>query len=423
MAHLITMPAVVADAEDAVVASWLVSVGDDVTQGQPIAEVETEKAMVEMESTGTGTLSRIFAETGSVVAVGAPVAGLLEPGEEGSAIDQLLAEAGVGQGREEVAPEPGAQPQPPPASPTTESPEADASGDSTLRVFASPIARKKAKEAGIVFEHLAGSGPNGRIIRADVEAAIANQESADQPALPSPATPATSLEHEYREEKASPMRKAIARRLTESKSTVPHFYLSVDIVMDQLLQIRSNINAQLEETGLRLTVNDLLVKALSTALLEVTEANASWHDGIIRYYETVDIAVAVATDAGLITPVVEDVDQRSLSSITGAMDDIKQRSAVGKIRQDELEGGTFTLSNLGMFGTREFSAIINPPQAGIIATGATEERVVAVQGKPEVAQMMTATLSADHRVVDGAVGARLMQSFKRGIENPLRLLV
>lgn len=421
MAHLITMPAVVADAEDAVVASWLVSVGDTITQGQPIAEVETEKAMVEMESTGTGTLSRIVAETGAVVAVGAPIAGLLEPGEDESAIDQLLAEAGVGQGAAEVAPEPAAQPQQ--ASPSPEQSGVATSDGSTLRVFASPIARKKAKEAGIAFEYLTGSGPNGRIIRADVEAAIANQAPVEQPETQATVHPDVSTEQKYREEKASPMRKAIARRLTESKTTVPHFYLSVDIAMDQLLQTRSQVNAQLEETGLRLTVNDLLVKALSTALLEVTEANATWHEDTVRYYETVDIAVAVATDGGLITPVIEGVDQRSLSSITAVMNDIKERSTAGKIRQDELEGGTFTLSNLGMFGTREFSAIINPPHAGIIATGATEERVVAVDGKPDVARMMTATLSADHRVVDGAVGARLMQSFKRVIENPLRLLV
>ncbi|GAA2044431.1 pyruvate dehydrogenase complex dihydrolipoamide acetyltransferase [Yaniella flava] len=423
MAHLITMPAVVADAEDAVVASWLVSVGNAIKQGQPIAEVETEKATVEMESTGTGTLSRIVAETGAVVAVGAPIAGLLEPGEDESAIDQLMAEADVGHGTSEVAREPAAQPQASQASPTPEQAGADTSDSSTRRVFASPIARKKAKEAGIAFEHLTGSGPNGRIIRADVEAAIANQAPVEQPQMQATVQLDVSTEQKYRAEKASPMRKAIARRLTESKTTVPHFYLAVDIAMDQLLQTRSKVNDQLEETGLRLTVNDLLVKALSTALLEVTEANATWHEDTIRYYETVDIAVAVATDGGLITPVVEGVDQRSLSSITAAMNDIKERSAAGKIRQDELEGGTFTLSNLGMFGTREFSAIINPPHAGIIATGATEERVVAVDGKPEVARMMTATLSADHRVVDGAVGARLMQSFKRVIENPLRLLV
>src|SRR5699024_7641 len=253
MAHLITMPAVVADAEDAVVASWLVNVGDAITQGQPIAEVETEKAMVEMESTGTGTLSRIVAETGAVVAVGAPIAGLLEPGEDESAIDQLLAEADGSQGTAEVAPEPAAQPQAQQASPSPEQSGADTSDGSTLRVFASPIARKKAKEAGIAFEHLTGSGPNGRIIRPHVEAAIANHVPVEQPQTQATVQPDVSEEQKCRDEHASPLREAIARRLTESKPTVPHFHHSVDIAMDQLLQPRPQVNAQLEETGLRLT--------------------------------------------------------------------------------------------------------------------------------------------------------------------------
>ena len=420
MAHLITMPAVVADAEDAILASWLVSVGDEIAQGQPIAEVETEKAMVEMESTGTGTLRRVVAETGAVVAVGAPIAALSEPGDDSAAVDQLLAEAG-----RKSASAAASTPDQPQKVASAEAPEIKRPErrEEKTRVFASPIARKMAKEAGIGFAELTGSGPNGRIIRADVEAAMSRQHTADQPTGVSPSNVASVESTRYREEKASPMRKAIARRLSESKATVPHFYLSVDVVMDRLLQTRADINAQLETTGLRLTLNDLLVKALSVALEEVSEANATWHDEGVRYYHSVDIAVAVATDGGLITPVISGVEQRSLSSISEAMNDIKERSAAGKIRQDELEGGAFTLSNLGMFGTREFSAIINPPHAGIIATGATEERVVAIDGRPEVAKMMTATLSADHRVVDGAVGARLMQSFKHIVENPLRLLV
>lgn len=422
MAHLITMPAVVADAEDAVLASWLVSIGDEVTQGQPLAEVETEKAMVELESTGSGAVARLLVDPGATVAVGTPVAGLLAAGEEDSAIDQLLADTGAHHDAAEPAPtsaELTTTPQPAPALDdelTTPEP-------SHARVFVSPIARKRAKQAGINLQELVGSGPNGRIIRTDVEAAIAAQETGPRSEA-TPGAPAPTAEPtKYREEKAAPMRKAIARRLSESKSTVPHFYLSVDVFMDQLLQMRADINTQLESTGLRLTVNDLLIKALAVSLQEVPEANATWHDDVIRYYNTVDIAVAVATDGGLLTPVVSGVEHRSLSSIAEGMHDIKVRSASGKIRQNELEGGTFTLSNLGMFGTREFSAIINPPHAGIIAVGTTEERVVALDSKPEVARVMTATLSADHRVVDGAVGARLMQTFKDVIEKPLRLLI
>lgn len=422
MAHLITMPAVVADAEDAVLASWLVNVGDEVTQGQPLAEVETEKAMVELESTGSGTVERLLVDTGATVAVGTPVAGLLAAGEEDSAIDQLLADTGTNHDAAEPAPTSAEATTTPESAPALDG-ESTTPEPSHARVFVSPIARKKAKQAGVNLQELVGSGPNGRIIRTDVEAAITAQgtvpRSEAKPDAPAPTTESTK----YREEKAAPMRKAIARRLSESKSTVPHFYLSVDVFMDQLLQKRADINAQLESTGLRLTVNDLLIKALAVALQEVPEANATWHDDVIRYYNTVDIAVAVATDGGLLTPVVSGVEHRSLSSIAEGMHDIKVRSANGKIRQNELEGGTFTLSNLGMFGTREFSAIINPPHAGIIAVGTTEERVVALDSKPEVARVMTSTLSADHRVVDGAVGARLMQTFKDVIEKPLRLLI
>ncbi|WP_129658108.1 dihydrolipoamide acetyltransferase family protein [Rothia halotolerans] len=452
MAELITMPAIVADATEAVLASWMVSAGDEIHRGDPIAEVETEKATVELTSEADGVVDRFLVEPGASVEVGAPVAAVRAAGEDADAVERLLASAGGDRG---PAGETGAE-APTPSDATENAPgESERSGEGGdspssgeaaqrsspsagrdhARVFSSPLARRIARENQLDIASLPGSGPSGRILRKDVERALAARQ--EEAAVPAPAEPGSptpepaSAERPaadapapgYRDEPLTGMRRAIARRLTESKTTAPHFYLSVDVQMDALLATRRQINAALEGTGGRATVNDMILKALGAALTAVPRANATWEGDAIRYYESVDLAMAIATEGGLLTPVVRDVAGQGLGALSRATADLKDRAARGRIRQHELEGGTFSVSNLGMYGTREFSAIINPPHAGIIACGASEQRAVVRDGELAAATMMTATLSADHRVVDGALAAELMRSFKHTLENPLAVLL
>ncbi|TWD47081.1 pyruvate dehydrogenase E2 component (dihydrolipoamide acetyltransferase) [Arthrobacter sp. AG367] len=438
MATIITMPAVVADATEAALQDWLVAVGDTIATGQPIAEIETEKATVEMQSEAAGTVGRLLIEPGTSVSVGEPIAVLVEAGEDEASIDEQIATAGgVSSAANVPVPEDTEAPTThrdtrSTASDSTEAQSEPAEGTKT-RIFGSPLARKLAKDLGIELSVLNGSGPNGRILRADVESAFevqaAKAEStpvAGKPeAMPSSVKPQSSptVQESFTDAPLSGMRKAIARRLTESKTTVPHFYVSIDVEMEALLDLRKRINADMSASGQKVTVNDLILKALAGALIDVPDANASWQGTSIRRYSTVDVSVAIATGDGLLTPVVRGLENLSISSLGRVMGDFKERAASGRIRQQELEGGSFSLTNLGMFGTREFSAILNPPQAGILAVGAAEQRPVVREGQLAVGTVMTCTLSADHRVIDGAVAAQLLASFKRRIENPLNILL
>lgn len=448
MAYVITIPAIVADAEDAGLASWAISVGDEVTSGQHLADIETEKATVELNAEDSGTVARLLIEPGAVVEVGAPIAVLSQAGDDDGAVEAALAKAGVasddaGSAEADDAEEAGSADDAGAGSTDTAANsgggEENSSADSAEkgsgeRLFASPLARRLAKEKGLDLNGIEGSGPSGRITRRDVEAAAeaapadASQgavqaSSGSETATSGAAAEDNSAEENWTEEAASPMRKAIARRLTQSVNEIPHFYLTGDVQVDKLLAFRKEVNAAREESEGKITVNDFILLAIGRALAEMPEANSTWHDGTIRRHKTADVAVAIATEKGLLTPVITDVGSRTLGSVSAAAADFKNRAAEGKIRQHELEGGSFSVSNLGMFGTREFSAIINPPHAGILAVGAAEQRSVVRDGELTVATMMTITMSADHRVLDGAVAAQFLNKVKNHLENPLSLIV
>ncbi|MDQ4490797.1 dihydrolipoamide acetyltransferase family protein [Sinomonas sp. ASV486] len=428
MATIITMPAVVADATEAALQDWLVAVGDTIAVGQPIAEIETEKATVELEAEATGTVGRLLIDPGTSVEVGEPIAVLVQAGEDEATIDREIAAAGHAVLTAAGQPVPHDTEAPAPDHVPAEAPNVEVAEPQVAgRVFSSPLARKLAKDMGVTIADLTGSGPDGRILRRDVETAA--QRIAAQPAAPQEPVAAKESEEPraategYEDKPLSGMRRAIARRLTESKTKVPHFYASADVTMDALLDLRTQVNASLAAAGQKATVNDLILKALAGALVDVPAANVAWQGDRIRYFRSVDISVAIATDDGLLTPVVRNLENMSIGSVCRATSDYKQRADAGKIRQQELEGGSFSLTNLGMYGTREFSAILNPPQAGILAVGAAEPRPVVTNGELTIATVMTCTLSADHRAIDGAVAAQLLAAFKRRIENPMSILL
>ena len=456
MADVMTMPAVLADSTEAELQSWLVSVGDAVTKGQAIAEIETEKATVELESDFEGTIAKFTAEAGTSVEVGAPVVVIAASGDTDEDVARALAASGAATGAAETsAPEASAAEVKPSEADTSSSAAPAASAEpgagsvaagSTAggRIFASPLARKIAGRRGLDLHGIEGSGPNGRIIRSDVDraaeagtaaatsmasapaSAAGTTASANDEAAPTMATAGTTSANEaqgYVDEPVTGMRKTIAARLSESKSTVPHFYLSMDVYVDDLLRLRRSLNEQLEGTGTKISVNDLILKSLGNALAAVPEANATWNGDSIRRFESVDVGVAIAIDNGLVTPVVTNVAGRTITATSSAVSDLRSRAEGKKLRQNELEGGTFALTNLGMYAVREFSAIINPPHAGILAVGAAEQRAVVIDGELSAATVMTCTLSADHRVLDGAVAARLLSEVKAQLENPIRILM
>jgi pyruvate dehydrogenase E2 component (dihydrolipoamide acetyltransferase) len=414
MATVVRMPAVMAGATEAALQSWLVAVGDVVEAGQTIAEIETEKAVFEQESEAAGTVAGLLVEPGRSVAVGTPIAVLAEAGESA---EQALAAAG-GAAVETATPTT--------ATPTTESAEAaraeEGRADTRLpapageRLFASPLVRRLARERGIELAQVRGSGPRGRIVRRDLDALAvdAGTTPADAPphTAPSPA--------EWTDEPHTPMRRAIARRLTESTSSVPHYYLSAECRADALLAMRQSIN---DGRAQPVTLTDLVVKAVAAAFTAVPAANAIWTDAAIRRFSGVDVAVAVAVDGGLVTPVVRGADRLPLGELSATLRDLIERARAGRLHQRELEGGSFSVSNLGMYGTREFAAVINPPHAGILAVGAAEQRAVVTDGRLEAATVMTVTLSADHRVLDGALAAQWLAAFVSLIESPARMLV
>ena len=444
MATLIRMPEVAAGATEIVLSKWLVSVGDQVNAGDLIAEMETEKAVVDYASDFGGRVHRILVAEGADVEVGSPILILLDDSEAGSAGDALLGDGGATiatPAAQPVAEQPAAPSSPvvspvvspviatvsPVVSPVIVAAPVAPSGD---RTFVSPLVRKLARETGVDLAQVVGTGPNGRKVRRDLEAYLANRPAAStvqptqQPASQVSATLASgNVTHEPAGFTAVPhtgMRRAIARRLTESKSTVPHFYLSADCNVDELLELRKRINAA---SPVKISVNDLVVRAVALALVDVPEANVIWTPEEMRRFDSVDISVAVSTDGGLLTPIVRSVEKRSLTNLSAEIADLATRSRSGKLRQDELEGGSFAVTNLGMFGTKEFAAILNPPQSGILAVGAASKRAVVIDDEISIANIMTVTLSADHRAIDGALAAQWLAAFVSRIENPLSMLI
>jgi pyruvate dehydrogenase E2 component (dihydrolipoamide acetyltransferase) len=439
------MPALSPTMTEGTLAKWHVKAGDAITSGDVIAEIETDKATMEVESIDEGTVGKLFvAEGAEGVPVNQVIAVLLEEGEDASAIDDSVVAAPAAPPAE-AAPAAAPAPEPAPAAPAAPAPAAAPAAPARVdgaRVFASPLARRMAIQAGLDIARVNGTGPHGRVVKRDIEAALAGAPLAEAapaaaaappPAAapaPAPAGPgaqqmADLLGMAYRLEPANNMRKTIARRLSEAKQTVPHFYLTVDCELDALLGLRKELNASGEKSGAyKLSVNDFVIRAVALALKQVPEANASWDEaGAILYYDKADISVAVATPNGLITPVIKDAGAKGLAAISGEMKDLAGRARDGKLTPEEYQGGGFSISNLGMFGIKDFAAIINPPQGCILAVGAGEQRPVVKDGALAVATVMSCTLSVDHRVVDGAVGAQFLAAFKRLIEEPLTMLL
>ena len=413
MAIDILMPALSPTMETGTLAKWTVAVGDAVRSGDVIAEIETDKATMEVEAVDDGILASIMVAEGSEgVAVGTPIGRLAEDGE--SPDDVAAAPASTAP----VAPEPAAAPVEEPTQPTPAPVPAPAAVSSAPanRIFASPLARRIAADRGVDLASLSGSGPHGRILRRDVEAA----ETA--PAAVRPAVDQAVVQGASTLEPNSQMRRIIASRLQESKQTAPHFYLTVDCEIDALLAARRQMNDQAPE-GVKISVNDLVIRAAAMALIKVPKANASWEGENTRLFTHADIAMAVAVDGGLVTPVIWAAEKKGLAEIASVSRDLATRARDGKLAPEEFTGGSFTISNLGMYGVREFAAVINPPQGAILAVGAGEQRPVVKDGQLAVATVMTVTLSADHRVVDGAVGAEWLQAFKGYVEAPVTMLL
>lgn len=438
MATIIKMPEVAAGATEIVLSKWQVSVGDTVRVGDPIAEMETEKAVVDYASDAEGTVYKILVADGASVEVGSPIMILLGAGEDGSAGDALLGGAAVAApvaGPVAAPAAPLAAPVAPMAAPVAAAPVAPVASPASApistsadnsRQFVSPIVRKLARERGVELTQVSGTGPQGRVVRRDLESFLASGAAATSTATATPSYSSSSdlarLEYSssYVTVPHTGMRRAIARRLTESKSTIPHFYVTADCKVDALLELRKRIN---ESSPVKISVNDIIVKAVASALMDVPESNVVWNPEAMHKYESADIAVAVTTEGGLLTPVIRGVEKRSLSNLSMEIAELAGRARAGKLRQEELEGGSFAVSNLGMFGTKEFTAILNPPQSGILAVGAAAPRAIVESGEIVVANIMTVTLSADHRAVDGALAAQWLAAFVKRIENPLSMLV
>ncbi|MFC4234055.1 pyruvate dehydrogenase complex dihydrolipoamide acetyltransferase [Thalassospira xianhensis] len=433
----ILMPALSPTMTEGTLAKWLVKEGDTVESGDVIAEIETDKATMEVEAVDEGKIGKILVSEGSEgVAVNEVIALLLEEGEDASALDGADTSAASTGGAAPAAEAPKQEESKSEAAPAKgQAPAAPVSGGD--RVKASPLARRIAANEGVDLGKVEGSGPRGRVVKRDVEAAMlskpADKAAASTPAAEKPAAapqaPAASGWNpdltglpEYEEIPNSSMRKVIARRLTQSKQQVPHFYLTVDCELDNLLATRKQLNEKAGE-GVKVSVNDFVIRAASIALKRVPAANAVWTDAAILQCKQQDISVAVAIEGGLITPVIRNAGGKGLAEISTEMKALAGKAREGKLKPEEFQGGTFSVSNLGMFGIKEFSAIINPPQGCILAVGAGEQRAVVKDGALAIATVMSCTLSVDHRVVDGAVGAEFMAEFKKLIEDPLSMLL
>jgi pyruvate dehydrogenase E2 component (dihydrolipoamide acetyltransferase) len=430
----ILMPALSPTMTEGKLSRWLKKEGDEIKSGDVLAEIETDKATMEVEAVEEGFLAKIVVPGGTEgVAVNAVIGVLTE--EKGGAVDAAAAEkpAPKAEAKAEAAPKEEIKP----------APKAEAAPakmeEHGERIFASPLAKRIAKQSGIDLATVKGSGPNGRIVKADLEGAPAQAApkaaapeaeakpgAAPAPAAPKPAAPAPAIAGAYKKIPNSSIRKVIAKRLLESKQTVPHFYLTVNIELDALLDLRAKLNASSPKDGpgtFKLSVNDLIIKACGVALRRHPNVNASWTDEAILQYEDVDISIAVAIPDGLITPIVRKADALGLAAISNTMKDLGARAKAGKLKPEEYQGGGFSISNLGMFGISEFSAIINPPQAAILAVGAGEKRAVVKNDQLAIATVMSATLSCDHRVVDGALGAQFLATLKGILEEPLGLML
>ncbi len=469
------MPGVSADAMEAALLDWAVEPGTTVKRGDVVASVETEKAVVELEAEEDAVLFKTLVSAGQMVDIGGPIAVFVQPGEEARGEEAILGALGLGpqsSGPVAAVDEERSQDALVPGTKQAEIEHtADAlvlgNGDAHRRVFASPLVRRLANEAGLRLEDLKGSGPGGRIARRDIETALSKQAApagvapagvapagvapagvapagvapggappssevvapappldwgAGQPAQrPAPSTPAAVPGAGYTEVPNSRFRKAVASALTASKQQVPHFYLKASCRVDSLLALRRQVNA---DAGLKITINDFFVKAAARAMVEVPDMNVMWTPDAVRHFDSVDVAVAVASERGLLTPVVRSVQSKSLSDISATVKDLAARAGAGTLKQQELEGGSLAISNLGMFGIEEFSAIINPPQAGILAVGAVTSRPVqSDDGGLGFGQFVTVVLSADHRPVDGALAAQWLTAFRELVQNPMRLLV
>ena len=431
------MPALSPTMEEGTLAKWLVKEGDSVASGDILAEIETDKATMEFEAVDEGTIAKILVPEGTDgVKVGAPIAILAGEGEDAGAAASAAPRADTAApAPPKPAPEPKAdatpKTAPPPQAPveTPAAPPQPARAEED-RVKASPLARRLAQAQGIDLNSLQGSGPGGRIVRADVDAAVGKAPSTPAGAPAPAAAPAAHLVMPGPIEQAIPheaiklsnMRKTIARRLTEAKQQVPHIYLTVDIQLDALLKLRAELNAGLESRGVKLSVNDLLIKALAQALIEVPECNVSFAGDQLFKYSRADISVAVSIPGGLITPIIVGAESKSVSAISTEMKDLAGLAKEGKLQPQQYQGGTASLSNMGMYGIKQFEAVINPPQGMIMAIGAGEKRPYVINDSLQMATVMSATGSFDHRAIDGADGARLMQAFKRLVESPLAML-
>ncbi len=428
----ILMPALSPTMEEGTLAKWLVKEGDTVSSGDLLAEIETDKATMEFEAVDEGTVGKILIPEGTEgVKVNTAIAVLLEDGESADDIGATptaapAAAPAAAAGNEAAAPAAPEASAPAPAAP------AKADGG---RIFASPLARRIAAQKGLDLAQISGSGPHGRIVKADVESATAAPAAAPAPAAaaaPTAAAPAGPSAdavakmyegREYEEIKLDGMRKTIAARLSEAKQTIPHFYLRRDIKLDALLKFRSQLNKQLEGRGVKLSVNDFIIKAVANALQQVPECNAVWAGDRVLQLKPSDVAVAVAIEGGLFTPVLQDADTKSLSALSTEMKDLAGRARERKLAPHEYQGGTFAVSNLGMFGIDNFDAIVNPPHAGILAVGTgLKKPIVGDDGELTVATVMSVTMSVDHRVIDGALGAQLLQAIVDNLENPMVML-
>ena len=409
MAELLRMPEIAANTTEAVLSSWPLAENAAFSRDDVIATVETAKAVVDVAAEADGVLLRMLVQPGAEVEVGAPIALIGAPGEQVADLDAALADLGVDAG---VTAERGVDPIDVPETAPSEDPvPAPSNGHS--RVFASPLARRLAREAGLSIDQLTGSGPNGRILRRDVEQAqTAPSAAAAAPQWQAQPAAFTDVPH-------TKLRRLIAARLTESTRTAPHFYLRGSARVDRLLGLRAELN---DGAQVRVSVNDLVVKAVAQAHLLVPAMNVTWGEDAVRSYSSVDVAVAVTTDHGLVTPVLRAVDQMTVSAVARATQDVVERARTGRLQQHELEGGSISVTNLGMYGTEEFAAIINPPHASILAVGAAREEPVVVDGALQVGQVMRVTLSVDHRPVDGVVAAQWMRAFVDLLEHPARIL-
>ena len=426
----ILMPALSPTMTEGNLTKWLKKEGDEVHSGDVLAEIETDKATMEYEAVDDGRVGKILVPEGAQgIKVNQPIALLLGEGEDASVLEKFS----------EAAPQPATVSAPPTAAEpaAVARPAGPPPPNGNGRIFASPLARRMAQHAGLDLGTITGSGPQGRIVKADVEAALSVVRGAPSPAptrplvAPPAPVPSGALSKErvlalagnppYTERPLTAMRRVIARRLTESKQTVPHFYLTVDCEIDELLKIRAELNARSD--SYRISINDFVIRATALALRQVPAANASWSDEAILLWDSVDVAVAVALEDGLITPIVKNADRKGLATIANETKDLTARARAGKLKLEEFQGGTFSISNLGMFGVRDFAAVINPPHGGILAVGSGEQRPVVKNRALSIATVMSCTLSCDHRAVDGAVGAQFLAAFKKLVEDPLTMLL